>query len=117
MKLPELEQGTWHKSQGSWHKIGFDLRSNIEAPQESGCYAISNAYGEILYIGKAENIRDRMADHIRDPEKQHAGGLGASCWFFYKLIPNSEIGIVEESLLSTYKFKVGMLPPLNKIGG
>ena len=117
MKIPELEQGAWHKSQGAWHKIGFDLRSNIDAPRESGCYAIANAYGEILYIGKAENIQDRMADHISDPGKQQAGSLGASCWFFYKLIPVSEIGIVEESLLSTYKFKAGVLPPLNKRGG
>ena len=110
MKLREL-------AQVGWHKIGFRSGFLVNAPETPGCYVIANIYEEILYIGKAANIRRRMSNHLGDPNKQQAGSFGASSWFFYKRVPANETDATEQRLLSAYKFNEGVLPPLNIIGG
>ena len=110
MKVRELDPSTWKR-------LGFNFGHLLDAPKLPGCYVIANIYEEILYIGKAASIQQRMKAHIGDPNKQQADNLGASSWFFYKLTLRNETYATEQRLLSAYKFREGLLPPLNILGG
>lgn len=46
-----------------------NIISNL--PQGSGVYLFKDAQGEILYIGKAKNIRTRVRSHFRDSKDKH----------------------------------------------
>lgn len=110
MKLAELDKGPWQK-------ITFHSRWVIDTPEVPGCYVIANIYDEILYIGKTNDIRQRMLDHLKDPSKSYVRSVGNSSWFFYKRIPLDKLYQTEQRLIAFYKFKEGALPPLNRIGG
>src|SRR5438270_13823764 len=52
------------------------LRARVqqEGPRRPGVYAMWDAYGEVIYIGKARNLRARLLSYFRksrDPKARH----------------------------------------------
>ena len=86
-------------------------------PQKAGCYALMDDADNIFYIGQAENLRNRMGDHLRDPQKtRKRRGWGHATLFRWTILPKEEISSVEKRLLDDYKAKnSGKLPPFNKV--
>lgn len=77
----------------------------VRAPKKSGIYAFLNKKKEIIYIGKAANMRGRMQQYILDYVKFH--------WFFtngkkvphnYRLLSNTRLIIKRLSDVMGIKF-------------
>src|SRR5467141_1501378 len=51
----------------------MDLQAKIRAiPTSAGVYLYKNAQGEIIYVGKAKNLRSRVASYFRAAREQDA---------------------------------------------
>ena len=96
--------------------IEFEFSKLNKAPETYGCYIISNFDNEIMYIGKATSLRNRMAGHLDTPEKNIKTRLGKAYWFSYKMCNDEfEISRLEKGWLNEYELKTGELPIFNKI--
>jgi excinuclease UvrABC nuclease subunit len=96
--------------------VEFDLSKNKKIPSQTGCYIISNFEQEILYIGKAINLRSRFLQHLDSPEKTNQTPLGKPYWFSYALRNDEfEISKLERGWLNHFELQLGGLPILNKI--
>ena len=94
----------------------FEFSKLNSIPDTYGCYIISNFNEEIMYIGKATSLRNRMTNHLDTPEKNTKTKLGKAYWFSYKLCENEfEISKLEKGWLNEYELKNGELPIFNKI--
>ena len=97
-------------------KVGFELRFSIFAPTTSGCYILANIHEDVLYIGQTNNLQRRLEEHIGDSRMQQTTQLGVVTWFFYRETPELLAYPTEQSLLTEYKFREGVLPLLNRAG-
>jgi len=98
------------------YTIEFEFSKLNNVPETYGCYIISNFNNEIMYIGKATNLRGRMTNHLDTPEKNKKTRLGKAYWFSYKISKNEfEISKLERGWLNDYELKNGELPIFNKI--
>lgn len=96
--------------------IEFDFSKHKKIPNLSGCYAISNFENEILYIGKAINLRNRFVQHLESTEKTKMTVFGKPYWFSFALRKDEfEISKLEKGWLNHYELQHGGLPVLNKI--
>ena len=96
--------------------IEFEYKSLKKLPINYGCYVISNFNYEIMYIGKATNLKNRFQNHLDTPEKNVKTILGKAYWFSYKICENEfEIAKLERGWLNQHELKEGKLPILNKI--
>ena len=94
----------------------FRLSEYFRVPESPGCYAITNIYDDILYVGQSINLSQRMSQHLSNPRMTEPTNLGLGTWFYYELWPSSEINAIETRLLFNHKAVEGLLPPLNRIG-
>lgn len=96
--------------------VRFMQMHSGSVPVVAGCYALADAYGEIVYIGKSQNLRQRfeqqLAHHGTRPK---AGGAKVFSFSFMTCLLGEETRI-EQHLLSTYKYKTGDLPEYNVAG-
>ncbi len=44
-------------------------RAVLKAPRAAGVYLFKDARGRVLYVGKATNLRNRLASYLKSPEK------------------------------------------------
>ena len=94
----------------------FDLSKYKKIPSQTGCYAISNFENEILYIGKAKNLRNRFLQHLESPKKTNQTPFGKPYWFSYTLRNDEfELSRLEKGWLNHFELHNGGLPILNKI--
>ncbi len=50
------------------HPLPFSRESILTLqPGQTGCYGIFNASGYALYVGRSDDIRGRLLDHLSDP--------------------------------------------------
>lgn len=85
-------------------------------PQTAGCYVLTNASGDILYLGKAKNLRRRMVNHLDGREKRHMTPLGKASVFHYALREVSQLSSLESGWTNHFRLtEDGELPHFNKI--
>lgn len=94
----------------------FNLSAAVYVPARSGCYAITNVYGDVLYIGQSIDLHRRFIEHLSDPRKTRLTTLGLAHWFYYLRLPATRIVATEDSLMVKFKFHEASLPILNKAG-
>lgn len=82
-------------------------------PDKSGCYVLTTFGGVILYVGQALNIRNRMNNHLDDPQKTAETPLGRAIFFYWLEYDN--IGMLERTWLNTHVEHEGAYPVLNKV--
>jgi len=82
---------------------------------DSGCYAFSNHEAEVIYVGQASRLRDRMANHRKDPEKTAMTKLGKAFWFYYLASPWSSLDKIERGWHQQHEDAEGCKPILNKV--
>lgn len=97
-------------------RVQFRLSESIRVPEVSGCYALTNIYNNVMYIGQSVNLSQRMQQHLGDPRMTGNTPLGLANWFYYALYPSTEIIAIEDQLLFNFKAAEGQLPTLNRIG-
>jgi predicted GIY-YIG superfamily endonuclease len=82
-------------------------------PETRGCYALCSSIGTILYIGLADNLRRRMAQHLENPEKTSETPAGRAVLFYWLEARNIEA--LEKAWMNEHIGAEGGLPVLNKI--
>ena len=51
----------------------MDLYEKIRAlPMQPGCYLYKNAEGEVIYVGKAKNLRQRVRSYLLEASQADA---------------------------------------------
>ena len=94
--------------------VEFSRRELARVPESPGCYALSNYHGDILYVGKATSLRDRMGEHLDSPDKIAVTKLGAAFWFHYHVAEESRHKGIESGWYRLHEDAEGLPPPLNK---
>ncbi|RZA15163.1 MAG: nucleotide excision repair endonuclease [Proteobacteria bacterium] len=94
-------------------KLGPDFIHLV--PQESGIYLFKNAAGEILYVGKAKNLRRRLSQYRLAPKKKSFRKMRLivkrSSSLEYQICANErEALLLENQMILEHK------PPLNVAG-
>jgi predicted GIY-YIG superfamily endonuclease len=93
----------------------FELYSLNRIADCTGCYCLTNAGGDILYVGQAISIRQRLIQHF-DSEKRTAltiHGRISRVWWRAEL--PFKLNALERGWLETVRLRDGQLPPLNRI--
>ncbi len=96
-------------------QTAFELYSLSRMTDCKGCYCLTNAGGDILYIGQSISIRQRLIQHF-DSEKRAVltiHGRVSRVWWRTEL--PSKLDALERGWLETVRLRDGRLPPLNKI--
>lgn len=97
-------------------RILFSLSALWKAPEESGCYVLTNVEDEILYIGQANNIHERVKQHLHKRDKSVRTPLGVAFWLYYKLFDRKDLNALETGWCNNHKMsEKGELPFFNKI--
>ena len=73
-----MESTEWHEFEG--FSIGFN------APETAGVYWIRDGLERVIYIGKAEDIAERLSEHLRD--RYHCMHKFSGLQFWYREIPD-----------------------------
>ena len=94
----------------------FSRRGADFVPQTAGCYALTNASSKILYIGRAENLRGRMVNHLDDDKKRALTPFGVASVFHYALREVPQLSSLETGWINQFRqTEGGNLPHFNKI--
>lgn len=105
-----------------------EIRARIEdklalLPDDPGCYLMKNKAGEIIYVGKAKNLKNRVRSYFRGAHDLKTTKLVSEINHFETIITNSdkEALILEINLIQEYKpqynirLKDGTMYPFLKI--
>ncbi len=101
---------------GMEKNVPFQRKDAWRVPKSAGCYVITNAYRDVLYIGETNNLRRRMGEHLDDGRITKPTPIGRAVWFHYKLIAAIDTKDAEDRLLMRYTTIIGRLPVLNRAG-
>lgn len=97
-------------------RVRFDFMRLGALPGSPGCYCLATHAGEILYIGKAKNIRRRIGEHLQDEEKTGKTSRGVAFWVYHRRVDAPhDLGKLERGWMNEHEIKEGIKPPLNKI--
>jgi len=105
-----------------------DIKAHLEAklsllPQEPGCYIMKDQKGQIIYVGKAKILRNRVRSYFRGAHDTKTTKLVSEIVDFETIVTNSnkEALILEINLIQKYKpqynirLKEGTMYPYLKI--
>ncbi|MGI6032433.1 MAG: excinuclease ABC subunit UvrC [Coriobacteriales bacterium] len=102
------------RAEASWFhsdKSDPDIREQLKSvPDEPGCYLWKNAKGEILYVGKAVDLRSRMTQYVTGQDERAKIPLMMEqvASFDYIVVNNeTESLVLEKNLIQQYH------PPFN----
>ena len=90
------------------YNIIMDLKTKIkELPQNSGVYIMKNADGEVIYVGKAKNLKNRVSQYFQH-SKNHTikvtNMVKNIADFYYIVVPNeAEALALENNLIKRYQ--------------
>lgn len=94
--------------------IPFELYSIDRIADYSGCYCLTNASGDILYIGQAVSIRNRLGQHFEGEKRSTLTVYGRVSKAWWRVHPVASLNALERGWLESYLLHEGVLPPLNK---
>ena len=92
----------------------MDLREKVaQLPTQPGVYLYKDAYGKVLYVGKAKNLRSRVRSYFNEDRLAEAktGGLisEARDIDFIQVDNNKEALALENNLIKQYKPRFNVL--------
>jgi hypothetical protein len=95
----------------------MDLREKVaQLPTQPGVYLYKDAYGKVLYVGKAKNLRSRVRSYFNEDRLAEAktGGLisEARDIDFIQVDNNKEALALENNLIKQYKPRFNLLWPV-----
>jgi hypothetical protein len=91
----------------------FKLNRLKFVPDCSGCYVLTNFSNDILYVGLANNLQNRMKQHLDDPRKTSETSIGRAVLFHW--IEHQDLNKIERTWLNIHVEHEGKYPVLNKI--
>jgi predicted GIY-YIG superfamily endonuclease len=96
------------------HECGLEVFDIAQAPREVGYYLLFADTGEFIYVGKADNLRDRLADHFGPSEENERikGIARYAIWEQTQSMTQAEEA--EGNLYDTWVRNTGLPPFANK---
>lgn len=117
-----------HSNQRSVSEEQAQIKTNIEnkltlLPDLPGCYLMKDKHDNIIYVGKAKNLRNRVRSYFRGAHDTKTTKLVSEIHHFETIVTNSnkEALILEINLIQEYKpqynikLKEGTMYPFLKI--
>jgi len=89
---------------------GFDAEKLKSLPQETGVYYLHNSRGDVIYVGKSLNIRDRVVQHLTNISTRKALEMSQQINDITWELTGSELVAL---LLESYEIK-RLLPVYNR---
>jgi predicted GIY-YIG superfamily endonuclease len=97
------------------HRTAFDLYVLGRIADCSGCYCLTNAGGDVLYVGQAVSVRQRLLQHF-DSEKRTAwtakGRVSVAWWRIEQV---ARLSALERGWLESVRLRDGQFPALNRV--
>ena len=96
---------------------GFDYPTAASLPETPGCYVLTNASSDIIYLGQAVNLRSRVAQHLDTARHREMTPLGRASLLSVLCLVDAPLSLNahERGWLNQCELCDGILPPLNKI--
>ena len=99
-----------NKKQESLEEIRINIEQKLRLlPELPGCYLMKDANDQLLYVGKAKNLRNRVRSYFRGAHDTKTTKLVSEIHHFETIVTNSnkEALLLEINLIQKYK------PPFN----
>ena len=96
-------------------RVLFHLRERNRVPNAAGCYVLTSAADDILYVGQSRFLHERFAQHYRDPTKTASTDYGVPARFWWRTCAPIELDGMERGWVGLFLVKEGRLPPLNEV--
>ena len=97
------------------NKESFQRSCSKFVPDSCGCYVLTTFNDVVLYVGLATNLRDRMEQHLDDPEKTSPTEKGRAVWFYWIQLRPLELERVERTWINIHEQLEAVKPILNSI--
>lgn len=93
----------------------FDLYALNRIADCSGCYCLTNAEGDILYVGQAVSVQRRLIQHFDGPKRNELTLYGRVSRVSWRVEDARRLSALERGWLEMIRLKDGVLPPLNRV--
>lgn len=94
----------------------FDYHTAASLPDAPGCYALTNASSDIIYLGQAVSLKSRIMQHLDGGRHRQLTSLGrASLLSVLQIATPLALSAHERGWLNQCELCEGTLPPLNTI--
>jgi DNA polymerase-3 subunit epsilon len=89
-----------HNNQEACLPPNLDRKSYEKLPESPGCYYFLNQKGEVIYVGKAKNIKSRINSHFssQSESQQRQGMINNLYKLDFELCGNELIALLRENL-------------------
>jgi excinuclease UvrABC nuclease subunit len=94
----------------------FEFRFIRALPQTAGCYALSTASDEILYVGQARSLQSRLLQHWENGRHKESTAHGRiSKVSIIEVADPATLNAFERGWINQCELADGSRPPLNKM--
>jgi hypothetical protein len=94
----------------------FDYLTAARLPDAPGCYVLTNAGSDIIYLGQAVSLRSRLLQHVDTGRHRELTSYGrASLLSILQIEDPLRLNAHERGWLNQCLLCDGTLPPLNKV--
>jgi len=97
------------------HSVSFDLYTLNRIKDGAGCYCLTNAVGDILYVGQAVSVRHRLTQHFDSAKRAELTRLGRVSRAWWRAVSPARLNALERGWLELIRLRDGELPPLNRV--
>lgn len=96
-------------------QVAFDLYAIKRISDCSGCYVLTNAGGDIVYIGQAVSVLRRVADHFDSSKRVALTVYGRVSMVYWRPEDSTKLSGLERGWVEAVRLREGVLPPLNLV--
>ena len=97
--------------------VSFDLYAMKRLTDSSGCYCLTNAGGDILYVGQALSVQQRAIQHFDSPKREALTLYGRISRVWWRTSDAIALSALERGWIEAIRLRDGELPPLNRVSG
>lgn len=95
----------------------FDLYSLRRIADCAGCYCLTNAGGDILYVGQALSVRQRLIQHFDSEKRAVLTSHGRVSRAHWRAEMPVKLDALERGWIEAIRLRDGQIPLLNRISG
>lgn len=97
------------------HEAEFDLYRLTRIADCAGCYCLTNAGGDILYVGQAISVRQRLVQHFGSEKRTAMTALGLVSRAWWRSESQHKLCALERGWLEAIRLRDGQFPSLNRV--
>ena len=97
------------------HHALFEMYTLNRVADCSGCYCLTNADGDILYVGQAASVQRRLLQHFDSSKRNELTLYGRVSRAAWRAEDAVRLSALERGWLEMIRLRDGTLPPLNRV--